>query len=143
MPLIQVFACAALGYVLYQVFASGLRSARRLGTGFGKAFLAGATLLAIIWPMYPVCWALSEGGNVIGVSEEVSPTILLFSATSRLGSATRRSQITDFQFSLAVTTMHLDALVSRHTVSLVRTIGPLLKAHLCTSAPLDAPQVRL
>ncbi|SPO27975.1 related to YRO2 - strong similarity to HSP30 heat shock protein Yro1p [Ustilago trichophora] len=64
------FACAALGYVLYQVFASGLRSARRLGRGFDRAFLAAATLLAFIWPMYPICWALCEGGNVIGVSEE-------------------------------------------------------------------------
>ncbi|SJX64359.1 related to YRO2-putative membrane protein of unknown function [Sporisorium reilianum f. sp. reilianum] len=65
-----VFACAALGYVLYHVFASGLRSSRQLGHGFGRAFMAASTLLAIIWPMYAVCWALSEGGNVIGVSEE-------------------------------------------------------------------------
>ncbi|SNX86346.1 related to YRO2 - strong similarity to HSP30 heat shock protein Yro1p [Melanopsichium pennsylvanicum] len=65
-----VFACAALGYVLYHVFASGLRSARRLGGGFERAFLSGSILLAFIWPLYPVCWALSEGGNVIGVSSE-------------------------------------------------------------------------
>ncbi|SOV10009.1 related to YRO2 - strong similarity to HSP30 heat shock protein Yro1p [Ustilago sp. UG-2017a] len=65
-----VFACAALAYVLYQIFASGLRSARRLGGGFGRAFLTASTLLAIIWPMYAICWALSEGGNAIGVSEE-------------------------------------------------------------------------
>ncbi|GAC75859.1 hypothetical protein PANT_18d00103 [Moesziomyces antarcticus T-34] len=66
-----VFACAALGYVLYHVFAMGLRSARRLGGGFGRAYLTGASLLAVIWPMYAICWGLSEGGNVIGVSEEV------------------------------------------------------------------------
>ncbi|GAK68506.1 family A G protein-coupled receptor-like protein [Moesziomyces antarcticus] len=65
-----VFACAALGYVLYHVFASGLRSARRLGGGFGRAYLTCASLLAVIWPMYAICWGLSEGGNVIGVSEE-------------------------------------------------------------------------
>ncbi|EST09087.1 Rhodopsin, archaeal/bacterial/fungal [Kalmanozyma brasiliensis GHG001] len=64
------FGCAALGYVLYHVFASGLRSARRLDHGFGRAFLAGATLLGVVWPLYALCWALTHGGNVIGVSAE-------------------------------------------------------------------------
>ncbi|GAC98235.1 hypothetical protein PHSY_005824 [Pseudozyma hubeiensis SY62] len=65
-----VFACAALGYVLYHVFASGLRSARRLGKDFGRTYLYASVLLGIIWPMYAVCWGLSEGGNVIGISAE-------------------------------------------------------------------------
>lgn len=74
---LQAFACAALGYVLYHVFASGLRSSRRLGSRFGRAFLAASLLLAIIWPMYPICWGLSEGGNVIGVSAEVSGSLVV------------------------------------------------------------------
>ncbi|KAN0062043.1 hypothetical protein ACQY0O_006038 [Thecaphora frezii] len=63
--------CAALGYVLYSLFVPGLRSSGRFGAGYRTAYLGGVSYLGLLWLLYPVCWGLSEGGNVIRPSSEM------------------------------------------------------------------------
>lgn len=60
-----VFGCMAILYVIYKLLFQARRHAKFFGTDVGKTFFVGAAWTAFIWVMYPICWALSEGGNVI------------------------------------------------------------------------------
>ncbi|KAI9454930.1 family A G protein-coupled receptor-like protein [Russula earlei] len=63
-----VFGVLSLFYVVHALLFGGLRS--RLvahKTMYGR--FAGYT--AVIWMLYPVCWGVSEGGNVITVTHEM------------------------------------------------------------------------
>jgi len=63
-----VFGVLALFYVVYSVLFGGLRS--RL-LAHKKFYGAGAGYITVIWLLYPICWAVSEGGNVITVDHEM------------------------------------------------------------------------
>lgn len=63
------FALFALFYILY-ILSVARRYARTLGPVPAKTFTMCAALLALLWLLYPVCWGLSEGGNVIHPDSE-------------------------------------------------------------------------
>ncbi|KAF2103973.1 family A G protein-coupled receptor-like protein [Rhizodiscina lignyota] len=64
------FGCAALFYILYQLVWEGRRHANALGNDVGRVFLASGSVILITWICYPICWGVSEGGNVIAPDSE-------------------------------------------------------------------------
>jgi bacteriorhodopsin len=93
------FAIATYFYLVYKLHRPIRRTAVDLhGTGAdspAKPFTRGATYLSIIWPLYFVCWGLSEGGNVIkplgemvfyGVLDLITFAAFLLYHTNSLGS---------------------------------------------------------
>jgi len=62
------FSGFALLYVVCTVLFDGLRS-RFLA--HKKFYGIGAGYITVIWVLYPICWAVSEGGNVITVDHEM------------------------------------------------------------------------
>ncbi|GHJ87621.1 hypothetical protein NliqN6_4023 [Naganishia liquefaciens] len=65
------FAIAAMLYVAYHILSSARGSARLMGLDWGRTFTRSSGLLVFTWALYPICWALSEGGNVMGASGEM------------------------------------------------------------------------
>ncbi|KAI0264257.1 family A G protein-coupled receptor-like protein [Gloeopeniophorella convolvens] len=63
-----VFGTLALIFVVYTLLAGGLRS-RLLASR--SMYARGGGHIALIWMLYPVCWALSEGGNILNVPHEM------------------------------------------------------------------------
>ncbi|KAK4703985.1 hypothetical protein P7C70_g2229, partial [Phenoliferia sp. Uapishka_3] len=63
--------CAAEFYIWWVLFGPARSSATRLGTEFKKAYLGSAILLSFLWLLYPVCWGLADGGNVITPTSEM------------------------------------------------------------------------
>ncbi|KAI0291289.1 family A G protein-coupled receptor-like protein [Russula brevipes] len=63
-----VFGMLALFYVVFSLLFGGLTS-RHVSqkTTYGGA----ATYTAVIWMLYPICWAFAEGANVISVTHEM------------------------------------------------------------------------
>jgi bacteriorhodopsin len=65
------FAVTALFYIWYHVIIPSSASASFLGSTVGKGYRIHAIGLMFIWGIYPICWALSEGGNVITPTSEM------------------------------------------------------------------------
>lgn len=63
------FGLLTLFYVFYSVIFSGLRS--RLLDTHKSVYSRSAVYLVFVWMLYPVCWALSEGANVLTVNREM------------------------------------------------------------------------
>jgi len=69
-------------YIFYQIWFEGVKRARylsqpshtdRIGTGLStvrSSYMMLAGLLTFVWMLYPICWALCEGGNVISSDSE-------------------------------------------------------------------------
>lgn len=53
------------------LFTQGLGSAGFIGTDARLHFFRLAGYLSFLWMLYPVCWALSEGANVISPTSEM------------------------------------------------------------------------
>jgi hypothetical protein len=53
----------------FSILFSGLRS--RLLQTHKSVYVPGAVYLAIVWMLYPICWAFSEGANVLTVDHEM------------------------------------------------------------------------
>ncbi|KAI5453080.1 hypothetical protein NCC49_006109 [Naganishia albida] len=66
-----VFAIVSILYVAYHILSPARASARLLGLDWGRTFTRAAGLLVLVWALYPVCWALSEGANVMGTTGEM------------------------------------------------------------------------
>lgn len=64
------FACAAILGVLYHVLLTGRKHAGPLGADISKTYMTGAGIITLTWLLYPICWGLSEGGNVISPDSE-------------------------------------------------------------------------
>ncbi|KAK9236142.1 hypothetical protein V1525DRAFT_420713 [Lipomyces kononenkoae] len=64
------FGVAAWLVIMYHFFVPGVASSRRLHADVRPQFLVGAGLISFIWSLYPICWGLSEGGNVISPTSE-------------------------------------------------------------------------
>lgn len=58
------FGCAAMFYVFWIMIWQGRKYARHLGSDIHKAYILPVIWLLIVWVCYPVCWGVSEGGNV-------------------------------------------------------------------------------
>ncbi|KAI1643318.1 bacteriorhodopsin [Daldinia loculata] len=59
------FGAAALLFIVYELLVNARRHASILGGDAKKTFLLCGNFLILIWFLYPICWGLSEGGNVI------------------------------------------------------------------------------
>jgi bacteriorhodopsin len=57
-------------YIFYELGFIGRRHARRLGADVGRVYFTCGVLTLSIWLLYPICWGLSEGGNVISPDSE-------------------------------------------------------------------------
>ncbi|KAK9373360.1 uncharacterized protein V1513DRAFT_426666 [Lipomyces chichibuensis] len=64
------FGLAAWLIIAYHFFGPGLISSRNLHADVRTPFLIGAGAIAFLWSLYPICWGLSEGGNVISPTSE-------------------------------------------------------------------------
>ncbi|KAF8513178.1 heat shock protein 30 [Hysterangium stoloniferum] len=64
------FALAALVFIWSSLLFQGWRAAKFIGPDASVHYIRGAAYLSFIWMIYPICWALSEGGNVITVTGE-------------------------------------------------------------------------
>jgi len=63
-----LFSWCLLGY--YLVFAPR-RYATALGSDIGRIHISGAGWIWFLWMLYPICWGVSEGGNVIPPDSEL------------------------------------------------------------------------
>jgi bacteriorhodopsin len=66
-----VFSVAGLVYVWWALLGPARTSAKVIGADYHSTFGAGAGILSFIWLLYPICWGLSEGGNVITPTSEM------------------------------------------------------------------------
>lgn len=64
-----VFGVLALFYVVFSILFSGLRS--RLLETHKSLYGRTAVYVVLIWMLYPICWAFSEGANVLTVDHEM------------------------------------------------------------------------
>ncbi|EME42627.1 hypothetical protein DOTSEDRAFT_133285 [Dothistroma septosporum NZE10] len=64
------FGCAAMFMVFYTLLFAGRKYARHLGSDVSLAYLLPTVLLVLIWLCYPICWGVSEGGNIIAPDSE-------------------------------------------------------------------------
>ncbi|GAA5941579.1 hypothetical protein JCM1841_002005 [Sporobolomyces salmonicolor] len=65
------FGVAAAIYIWWTLIHPGRASAFRLGNNYGSGYSRSALFLLIIWFIYPIIWAVSDGGNVISVTSEM------------------------------------------------------------------------
>jgi len=65
------FAVCALIFIWYHVIFPSTKSASFLGSNIGTGFRTHSFGLMFIWGLYPICWGLSEGGNVISPTREM------------------------------------------------------------------------
>jgi bacteriorhodopsin len=61
---------AALFYIIYSILIPGRRHANAVGPEITRTFNIGAGLLVGVAILYPICWGVSEGGNVIAPDSE-------------------------------------------------------------------------
>ncbi|CZT14318.1 related to HSP30 heat shock protein Yro1p [Ramularia collo-cygni] len=64
------FGCAALFYVLFTLLFSARKHARRHGKEVTRIYMIGIIYQFILWICYPICWGVSDGGNVIAPDSE-------------------------------------------------------------------------
>ena len=64
------FGCAALFYIVYMLAWEARRHANAVNAEAGRAFLYCGSLTAFLWVLYPIAWAVCEGGNLISPDSE-------------------------------------------------------------------------
>ncbi|KAK9465671.1 hypothetical protein V1512DRAFT_44695 [Lipomyces arxii] len=64
------FGVASWLLIFVYMMSSGRRSSVRLGNVLQGPFLIGASTFMFLWMLYPICWGLSEAGNVISPTSE-------------------------------------------------------------------------
>jgi bacteriorhodopsin len=57
--------------VTWALLSSGRNSTKSLGGHYQRSFTITASLLTLFSFLYPIAWALSEGGNVISTDSEM------------------------------------------------------------------------
>jgi len=62
--------CAAMFYVFWNVGMEGRKHAKALGSDVHRVYLICGVWTLFLWLLYPVCWGLAEGGNVISPDSE-------------------------------------------------------------------------
>jgi len=65
-----VFGCVAMFWVFWNI-AQGYSYAKALDARVYKAYSFLSAYLIFLWVLYPVCWGLCEGGNVLNVTSEM------------------------------------------------------------------------
>ncbi|PSR80400.1 hypothetical protein PHLCEN_2v6733 [Hermanssonia centrifuga] len=66
-----VFGCGALFYIWYVLLWHGPRTTFAAGGAFRSGYIQAASFLSFMLLTYPICWALSEGSNVITPTSEM------------------------------------------------------------------------
>jgi len=88
------FGVSALFYIWYHVFFPSASAASYLGSDIGFGYRLYSIGLMFIAGLYPICWGLSEGGNVIsptgemvfyGVLDIISKPLFLFAYVRQVG----------------------------------------------------------
>ncbi|KAI0543327.1 bacteriorhodopsin [Xylaria curta] len=64
------FGMAALFFITYELLYDARRHANVLGGDPKKTFWTCGIWLLLLWFLYPICWGLCEGGNVIHPDSE-------------------------------------------------------------------------
>ncbi len=64
------FAIAGFIVTLINLYTSGLKSATEVGSDVRGAYIKSLSILSFFWLLYPICFGLSEGGNVIQPDSE-------------------------------------------------------------------------
>jgi len=66
------FSIAGVAYlfICWEIIWAGRKTANAIGADVGRLYLNLAGLTLLVWSLYPVCWGLSEGGNVIAPDSE-------------------------------------------------------------------------
>jgi bacteriorhodopsin len=64
------FGLAALFAILYHLLWTGRKHAAPLGPEVKRTYMMITGLTVFLWLLYPICWGLSEGGNVISPDSE-------------------------------------------------------------------------
>jgi len=65
------FSCLAYIYIVFKLVMVGRRAAVVRGTKVSKVFNGIALFVLIVWTLYPIVWAISEGRHLIDVDTEV------------------------------------------------------------------------
>ncbi|KAM5534150.1 hypothetical protein V8D89_012170 [Ganoderma adspersum] len=65
------FGAVALFYIWYILLWRGPRTTFSAGGSIRDGYTVAAGYLSFLLLMYPICWALSEGGNIITVTAEM------------------------------------------------------------------------
>ncbi|GAA6006969.1 opsin family protein [Rhodotorula paludigena] len=65
------FGCVAMLWVFYVLMFTARKSAAVLGSDYVKAYTLSATVLAVLWFVYPIIWGVADGGNVITPTSEM------------------------------------------------------------------------
>jgi len=65
------FSVSALFFIWYHVLFPSTSAASFLGQDIGFGYRLHSIGLMFIWGLYPICWGLSEGGNVISPTGEM------------------------------------------------------------------------
>lgn len=58
-------------YIFWVLVGPGRRSAYAISKEAGGAYIKSTIVLLVIWVLYPVCWGLADGGNVITTDSEM------------------------------------------------------------------------
>ncbi|KAF7789761.1 hypothetical protein EIP86_000707 [Pleurotus ostreatoroseus] len=66
-----LFGLVSFFWIWAFLFGHGLRSSFAAGAAARTGFLGGSAYFVLITLLYPLCWALAEGGNVISVTSEM------------------------------------------------------------------------
>ncbi|PSS37903.1 hypothetical protein PHLCEN_2v245 [Hermanssonia centrifuga] len=66
-----ILGVAALLYIWSSLLGHGPRSTFNGGAGVRSGYVRGASFVAFLTMLYPICWGLSEGGNVISITGEM------------------------------------------------------------------------
>jgi len=64
------FGCVAFLFVAWIVVGDARGHARNLGADINRVYTICAAWIIGLWFLYPICWGLSEGGNVIAPDSE-------------------------------------------------------------------------
>lgn len=64
------FGCAAMVYIFWELAMTGRKHAKVLGEDVHRSFVLCGVITLVVWLCYPVCWGVSEGGNVIAPDSE-------------------------------------------------------------------------
>ncbi|KIV81780.1 hypothetical protein PV11_03940 [Exophiala sideris] len=65
-----VFGCMAMFYIMWELAFPARKHAKVLGKDIHRSFVLCGVLTLVVWLCYPICWGLSEGGNVISPDSE-------------------------------------------------------------------------
>lgn len=65
------FGMAALFYIWWVLAGPARQSSRALGGSFGRSFTISASILSVLWLIYPIVWGVADGGNQITTDSEM------------------------------------------------------------------------